>query len=190
MSDLEKLSNNNEKETTSAELSPEKIEKLNNNVEQAEKLSPRDIEATQEKSRQEALEKAKSIENQKDNRPEKQLQSHRRSAINKKDLNKSYKNTVRQIQSEMKTPSRVFSKFIHNGFVEKASDIAGSTIARPNSMLYGSFFAFLLTLIVYVLAKNLGYTLSGSETIVAFLVGWLFGIIIDYLKILFTGKKS
>jgi len=57
-------------------------------------------------------------------------------------------------------------------------------------MLYGSFFAFLLTLIVYVLAKNLGYTLSGFETIAAFIFGWVFGIIVDYLKILFTGKNS
>lgn len=189
MSELVKDPNSYEKESLDSELSPEKIEKLNNSVEQAEQLSPRDIEAMQEKSRQEALEKAQSIENNKDNRPEKQSQKSRRSAINKKDLNKSYKNTIRQVQSEMKTPSRVFSKFIHNGFVEKASDIAGSTVARPNSMLYGSFFAFLLTLIVYVLAKNLGYTLSGSETIAAFIAGWLFGIIIDYLKILVTGKK-
>lgn len=189
MSELVKDPNNYEKESANSELSPEKIEKLNSNVEQAEQLSPRDIEAIQEKSRQEALEKAQSAENKKDNRPEKQSQSHRRSAINKKDLDRSYKNTIRQVQTEMKTPSRVFSKFIHNGFVEKASDIAGSTIARPNSMLYGSFFAFLLTLVVYVLAKNLGYTLSGSETIAAFLAGWLFGIIIDYLKVLFTGKK-
>lgn len=188
MNDLEKNPSNYEKEP-SVELSPEKIDQLNKNIEKAEQLSPRDAEALQEKSRQEALEKAESIENKKDNKPEKQSQSRRRSAINKKDLNRSYKNTVRQIQGEMKAPSRAFSKFIHNGFVEKASDVAGSTIARPNSMLYGSFFAFLLTLVVYVLAKNLGYTLSGSETIAAFLIGWLLGIIIDYLKVLFTGKK-
>lgn len=189
MNDLEKNPNNYEKESTANELSPEKIEQLNKSVEKAEQLSPRDAEALQEKNRQEALEKAQSVENRKDNKPEKQSGSHRRSAINKKDLNRSYKNTIRQVQTEMKTPSRVFSKFIHNKFVEKVSDIAGSTIARPNSMLYGSFFAFLLTLIVYVLAKNLGYALSGFETIAAFIFGWLFGIIIDYLKVLFTGKK-
>jgi len=189
MSELIKNPNNYEKESTSNELSPEKIEQLNKSTERAEQLSPRDAEALQEKSRQEALEKAKTAEKKKDNKPERQSQNYRRSAINKKDLNRSYKNTVRQIQGEMKTSSRVFSKFIHNGFVEKTSDIAGSTIARPNSMLYGSFFAFLLTLIVYVLAKNLGYTLSGFETIAAFIFGWVFGIIVDYLKVLFTGKK-
>ena len=189
MSDLEKISNNNERDKISAELAPEKIEQLNKSVEKAEQLSPRDAEALQEKNKQEALEKAKSAEKKLDNKSEKQLHSSRRSAINKKELNRSYKNTIKRAQSEMKPPARAFSKFIHNDFVEKASDIAGSTIARPNSMLYGSFFAFLLTLIVYVMAKNLGYTLSGSETILAFLIGWLFGIIVDYLKVLFTGKK-
>jgi len=49
--------------------------------------------------------------------------------------------------------------------------------------------AFLLTLIIYVIAKTFGYNLSGFETIGAFIIGWILGVVYDYLKILFVGKK-
>lgn len=190
MNDKEIYSNSKpEHGDLSLELNEKRVEKLNELIDKKEELSPRDIEARQEKAKQDALEKAQSIEARQEKKSEKQLHSSRRSAINKKELRKSYKGTLRQIQHEMPAHSRLFSKVIHNQFIEKTSDILGSTIARPNSMLYGSLFAFLLTLLVYLLAKNMGYVLSGSETILAFLIGWLFGVIVDYLKVLFTGKR-
>ena len=45
-------------------------------------------------------------------------------------------------------------------------------------------------LIIYTIAKTIGYKLSGFETIAAFLIGWLIGLIYDYLRILITGKKE
>lgn len=101
----------------------------------------------------------------------------------------SFQKTMQEVRTEMSAPSRAFSKVIHNKAVEKASDVAGNSVARPNAILSGAIAAFILTLGVYLLAKNLGYPLSGFETIGAFILGWILGLIFDFLKIMVTGRK-
>jgi len=101
----------------------------------------------------------------------------------------SFKTTMHEVQDQMSAPSRTFSKIIHNKTVEKVSDATGATIARPNAILSGAIFAFTLTLVVYIVAKNLGYPLSGFETIGAFLLGWAIGLCYDFLKVMITGRK-
>ena len=90
---------------------------------------------------------------------------------------------------EMSAPSRAFSKLIHTKAVEKSSEAVGSTVARPNAILSGSIMAFVLTAGLYFWAKYVGYPLSGFETIGAFIIGWLIGMIIDFTRIMFTGKS-
>ena len=97
---------------------------------------------------------------------------------------------MNQVQKELPASNRVFSKVIHNYFIEKTSDIVGNTVARPNALFAGAFVAFVLTLLTYTVAKTIGYSLSGFETIAAFVIGWIIGITYDYLRILVTGKKS
>lgn len=169
----------------------EQLEKLRNNPESSAELSPRDLEAKAERSRIEALENAISVEagGKETNKPKSQTAPSRRMVIGKKQLDKSYKQTMKQVQNELPTSSRAFSKVIHNKAVEKASDAVGNTIARPNAMLAGAVAAFILTLITYTIAKTIGYKLSGFETIGSFILGWIIGIIYDYLRVLFTGRK-
>lgn len=167
----------------------EQIEKLMVTPEAAVELSPRDAETLTEKARLEALDTAKSAESISNKEKTKNhSETSRRGSIGKKQLDKSYTQTMRQIQTELPVNSRTFSKIIHNKFVEKTSDVIGGTIARPNAILAGAFFAFILTLLTYTVAKTIGYTLSGFETIAAFIIGWIIGITYDYLRILFTGK--
>lgn len=101
----------------------------------------------------------------------------------------SFTAIMREAQGQMSPTSRAFSKFIHNKAVERASETAGSTVARPNAILSGAIFAFLMTLGVYLVAKNLGYPLSGFETIGAFALGWALGLVFDFLKVMVTGRK-
>lgn len=108
----------------------------------------------------------------------------------KRQRSASYSATMKQIQSEMSASSRTFSKFIHNPSVEKLSDAVGATVARPNAVLAGSMAATFLTLSVFIIAKQYGYGLSGFETIGAFFVGWLGGIIYDYVKVMASGRRS
>jgi hypothetical protein len=113
----------------------------------------------------------------------------RRGAISKKDKDASFKKHMKQVQAEMSAPQRVFSKFIHAKAIEKTSEVVGATVARPNAILSGAIVAFVLVLAVYLLAKNLGYVLSGFETIGAFIIGWAIGVLYDYFRVMITGKK-
>jgi len=187
------MSNNQEKEPLirgSEYIKSDKIsfEQINNEEYNVE-LSPRDIEARTEKARTEAM-TTLSMETKKNKaKHEKDSNIYHRGSINKKQRDDSYKKTLAQIQNELPMNESLFSKFTHNKIIEKTSDILGNTIARPDTVLSGAIFAFILTLITYITAKTIGYVLSGFETIASFLIGWTLGIIYDYLRVLITGKK-
>jgi hypothetical protein len=95
---------------------------------------------------------------------------------NKERRSEAYRSTLTNIQRDMDLPTRTYSKLIHSPAVEKSADVIGSTIARPKSILYGSFTALVAISLLYVAAKHFGYSLSGFETIAAFLIGWLVGL--------------
>lgn len=96
----------------------------------------------------------------------------------------TYKRTMKHIRSEMNPAARTFSKVIHAPAVEKTSEAVGSTVARPNAILAGSFSAFVVVTGVYLIARHYGYPLSGFETIGAFVVGWILGLIYDYARLM------
>jgi cobalamin biosynthesis Mg chelatase CobN len=102
----------------------------------------------------------------------------------------SYTQTMTHIQSQMSPFERGFSRLIHKPIVEKTSELVGSSIARPNSILFGSLAAFVLTSVVYFAARYYGYPLSGSETIFSFVVGWVIGMIFDYVKVGILGRTK
>lgn len=187
-------------------------EKLTNNPEQKhlpdglEKARERQQEVLQDRleeagggqheslddARREALEVAHSIEKEDTKKHEREQSSVERQPdrpIGKAERDASFIATMQEVRTHMSGPSRTFSKVIHNKTVEKISDVAGNTIARPNAILSGAILAFALTLGVYLVAKNMGYTLSGFETIGAFALGWALGLAYDFLKVMITGRK-
>lgn len=135
-------------------------------------LSPRDLETRQEKIRTKES-KARKI----------------KASQKKKRIQDSYKHTLKLVQAELSTTSRLFSKLIHNDLIDSATEFIGKTIARPNAILFGSVMAFIFTLSTYLIAKNSGYELSGFETIASFALGWTVGVLYDYIKLLISGKK-
>jgi hypothetical protein len=153
--------------------------------------SPRDADAKAERAREAALESAISVESgsKEKDRASEPTTAKRRGPISKKQKDASFKRRMQEVQSHESTASKAFSKLIHNKVVEKTSDVVGSTVARPNAILAASVTAFVLTLAVYVMAKIIGYQLSGFETIAAFIIGWVIGILYDYLRVVITGKK-
>lgn len=158
----------------------------------AEKASEASHENLDE-ARHEALERATSIEREHAEAEHQERQpspaERRNHPIGKAERDASFNATMDEIQTHMSAPSRAFSKVIHNKAVEKASEVGAATIARPNAILSGAIFAFVLTLAVYLVAKNLGYPLSGFETIGAFALGWALGVLYDFLKVMVTGRK-
>lgn len=189
----EQLPNERESSPESYQSAAEQREKLDGRSETSVEKNPESGERSEQKARVEALESAVSVEaggTEKATRARDNSPAARRGVISKAQKNASYKRTLSHIQSELKPGSRAFSKVIHAKGVEQASEVVGATIARPNAVLAGAVSAFILTLAVYVLAKTLGYQLSGFETIAAFIAGWVIGVVYDYLRVLITGKKS
>lgn len=165
----EKLRELHEQESTSHENSPEQIAEASH-------------EALKEAAKAEV---EKKVEQTRETSP-----AERRSGpISKMERDASFNATMSEVRTQMSGPSRTFSKVIHNKTIEKVSEVTASTIARPNAILSGAISAFVLTLGVYLIAKNLGYPLSGFETIGAFLLGWVIGILYDFLKVMVTGRK-
>lgn len=190
MANQEQLQHTPEHEKTS----PDELERISaeRRAELHEKLKE-DAEKSREnlyEARQEALERAQTHEKESVKREKRETSpAERRRPMSKKERDASFKTTMKEVQSQMSAPSRVFSKVIHNKVVEKTSEAIGSTVARPNAILSGAIFAFLLTLGVYIVAKNLGYPLSGFETIGAFALGWVLGVVYDFVKVMVTGRK-
>ena len=179
------------------ELNPEQLEsylKAEASVEnRVEKSKVENGEKSEAQSRQEALKEAISVEAgsaEKKGKESGASVKRKHGVVSKKERTASYERHMKQVQAEMKPAQKAFSKVIHNPAVEKTSEIVGSTIARPNAILAGAVVAFFAVLIVYLISKQLGYALSGFESIGAFMVGWIIGILYDFFKVMITGKKS
>ncbi|MGB4761753.1 MAG: hypothetical protein WBP12_00155 [Candidatus Saccharimonas sp.] len=146
-------------------------------------------ETRENDARKEALEQAKSAEKEPKKYEKEDSSVFERRPATKREREASYERTMDEVRSQLSGPSRSFSSFIHNPMVEKVSDVVGGTIARPNAILSGAVFAFLFTLVVYLVARLYGYPLSGTETIASFGLGWVLGLVFDYVRLLVFGKS-
>ncbi len=110
--------------------------------------------------------------------------------VTKKQKRDAYKETMTVVQHQMSAPSRVFSKAIHNPIIEKTSEVIGGSVARPNAIFTGSLTALVSLIILNVITRSFGYTLSGSETMITFIIGWILGLLYDYFRVTASGKRS
>lgn len=171
------------------EIAHERREAIHNALEDAERKHKE-----HHSSEREILARAKDLADQaeesvRDRQPA-PAERRRTGPINKKQLAESFKSQMKHAETEMSTSERVFSRFLHSKPVEKTTDALGSTVARPNAMLSGSIAAFLGVTILYFVAKYYGFQLSGSETILTFIAGWIIGILYDYFSVMIRGHKK
>lgn len=166
------------------------VEAPHQRAEQVGEQQPERHEQSKEQAQAEALENAVSVEKTTSGKEHTPSPATRRGSISKHDLTANYSRTMTHVQSELTPTSRAFSKVIHQKAVERTSDALGATIARPNAILAGAIAAFVVTLGMYLIAKNFGYQLSGFETMGGFILGWIIGLLFDYCKVMITGKRS
>lgn len=167
-------------------LRSEQQERINEDHERAEKRSHESLED----ARKEALEQAGKAEKESRGPEKESSKPEKRGPISKKEKDVSFDATMAEVRTHMSAPSRAFSALIHNKTVERVSETVGGTLARPNAILSGSVFAFLITLVVYLIARYNGYPISGSETITSFALGWILGLVFDYVRVLVLGKNK
>jgi hypothetical protein len=193
----EQLPQNPESSPEKKELSPEQLEaysSIESALERgAEKAKVENGEQAAETAKIEALKEAISVEKGSAEKKRKESgapATRRHGVVSKKEQKASYQLHMKKLQEELPPVQRGFSKLIHNPAVEKTSEVLGSTVARPNAVLAGAVVAFFAVLVVYLTAKHFGYVLSGFETIGAFIVGWVLGVLYDFFRVMITGKKA
>jgi cell fate (sporulation/competence/biofilm development) regulator YlbF (YheA/YmcA/DUF963 family) len=177
-----------EAQDAAAERKAELAKNLENSVEQSPEARAEELEHARVEANKEALMSKERGGGEKKTGGEPTSSAVRK--ITKKQKDAEYKKTMTAIRSEMSAPSRAFSKVIHNPVIEKTSEVVGSTVARPNAILAGSITAFLSVSLIYIVAKQYGYVLSGFESIGAFIIGWLIGISFDYIRLLIRGSTK
>lgn len=187
----ERIINIPERESGNAEALKEFGEKQKAEIERSlEKSKAERVDDKQLEKLKQAAERSAELEQKKAEKDVTPLERKRDTPAQRKAKAKAnYKRTMKETQAHMKPAERTFSKVIHNPTVEKVSEVAGNTVARPNALLAGSVMAFLFTLAIYLVARHYGYPLSGAETIAAFAVGYAVGLLFDYLRLVVTGKK-
>jgi len=93
----------------------------------------------------------------------------------------AFKQTMTTVRRHLSPTEKRVSKFVHQPMVERASEIASTTVARPSGVLMGGIFSFLASLITYVIARRYGYDFNYGVFSIAFLGGFVLGVAVEYL---------
>lgn len=101
--------------------------------------------------------------------------------VNKALKASAYRRVIKKTQSQLSTPERTLSRTIHNPAVEKASEVAAKTVARPSGILFGGIGAFAGTVIVLFISKRVGFTYNYSLFFLLFLGGYILGIVLEFI---------
>lgn len=148
-----------------------------------ERYNDKEAHQAAENARHEAIQKALFSKEQGREKRSHQANRHNTSpTLHREDREASFGQTMEQVRKQLPRSTRTFSTFIHHPAIERVSEFLGKTIARPNAILAGGLTAFITVLALYFYAKYAGFTLQGSETIVAFAVGWVLGLAFDLLR--------
>ncbi len=97
----------------------------------------------------------------------------------KADRNQSFDTTMSHVRQNLSKPEQTFSKLIHSPVVEKTSEIAGKTVARPSGMVGAAIAGAFGVLSVYGIARFAGFGLTGSEMPLFLLLGFLAGLVVE-----------
>lgn len=100
--------------------------------------------------------------------------------ITKQDKAHGFNTLMHHTRQRLNKPEQAFSAIIHHPFIERTSELAGKTIARPSGLLGAALAAGIGILFVYVVAKRTGFTLSGSEAPLLLGAGFVAGLLVEW----------
>ena len=102
----------------------------------------------------------------------------------------NYADTLASVQRRLSPRARSFSKVIHAPVVEKTSAVLEKTVMRPSVTLGATWTALIVGLIFYLTARHYGFRLSGSEMILALIVGGLLGASVEWFSYMLRKRKN
>lgn len=85
--------------------------------------------------------------------------------------------TIKQVQKQLPTADRAFSKVVHQPAVEAVSNAAEATVARPYGLLVGGIFSLISSIGVLYICRHYGYEYNFLVGLAAFGGGFIVGIV-------------
>jgi hypothetical protein len=101
-----------------------------------------------------------------------------------------FRRTLTNARLHMGKPAQLFSKAIHQPVVEKISEAAAPTVARPSGILGGGIAALLGSVILLYVSKHNGYQYNYFVFFVLFVGGFVAGMAVELLIRAFIRRKS
>lgn len=101
----------------------------------------------------------------------------------------AYEEALQSVQSQLTKPERVLSKITHNRTVDRVSEFAARTIARPKSLLLGASLAAVGSGWLLLIAKRQNYPYNLTVFAVLLTAGYLLGLILELTVKLFKKLK-
>ena len=93
----------------------------------------------------------------------------------------AFARSMTRVRKRLSTPSRTFSRIIHNNAVDKASEAIGATIARPSGMLGGSVLSLAGLLGFSWITRHYGYRYNFTVAILLFVTGLFIGLLAELI---------
>jgi len=99
--------------------------------------------------------------------------------VNRELKNIAYQRTLKRTRQHLSTPSRAFSKIIHQPSVEAVSEFAANTVARPSGILAGGVAAFLGSSLFLWISRHYGYEYNFLLFALFFVGGFFIGLLVE-----------
>lgn len=129
-------------------LEPEKVSRRHEHQE--------DIKNIREKIG-ETSKTSEEISKQQNNKDEAPKASYKHVQVGSQLHSQALSQNLKKVQKHLPGYQRQFSKFIHKPVVEKLSEGAGATVARPSGLLFAGIFSFIASLVVLSICRYFGY---------------------------------
>lgn len=95
------------------------------------------------------------------------------------DLSSGYKTTMDDMRQELSPLERTWSRVIHSAIGRVVGVIVGSILLRPRSLLIGASLAIIMIIGMYVAAWLYDTPYNNTEPLLAFIFGWVVGLLYD-----------
>lgn len=99
--------------------------------------------------------------------------------VNKQLKDIAYSRTMVRVQKRLSPVSKRLSKLVHSKALDRPSELASKTLARPSSMLGGAFLAAIGTSALLWTTKHYGYEYNYLAVVLLFLSGMFLGLTLE-----------
>lgn len=99
-----------------------------------------------------------------------------------RDRTKGFMQTMTDVRSQLSSSETKFSKIIHQPIVESISETVSKSVGRSSLLLGGFMATFIGSLVIFMNARNNGYSVSNlTFIIVLFVIGAIVGLALEII---------